>query len=145
MSDENVALTYRWFEEVWNKGRAEAIDEMFAVDGIARGLGEAGVDVVGPAGFKPFFEKLRGAFPEFALTIEDTIAAGDKVAARWTVRAVHRGDHLGIPATGNEATFSGMSIVRIQDGKIVEAWNNWDILALMQQIGALQPAATLLE
>lgn len=85
MSDENVALVYRWFEEVWNKGRAEAIDEMFAVDGIAHGLGEAGVDVEGPAGFRPFFEKLRGAFPEFQVTIEDTIAEGDQVAARWTV------------------------------------------------------------
>ncbi len=145
MLDANVALIYRWFEEVWNQGREEAIDEMFAVDGIAHGLGEAGVDVVGPAGYKPFFEKLRGAFPEFELTIEDTIAAGDKVAARWTVRVVHRGDHLGIPATGNEATVSGMSIIRIGDGKIVEAWNNWDILGLMQQIGALQPPPTLLE
>lgn len=53
MSDENVALTYRWFEEVWNKGRAEAIDEMFAADGIAHGLGEAGVDVEGPHRRRP--------------------------------------------------------------------------------------------
>ena len=145
MSEENVALIYRWFDEVWNKGRAEAIDEMFAVDGIARGLGEAGIDVKGPAGFKPFFEKLRGAFPEFEVTIEDTIAEGDKVTARWTTRLTHKGDQLGIPATGKQATVSGMSIVRIGDGKIVEAWNNWDIYGLMQQIGALQPAATLLE
>lgn len=145
MSDENVALVYRWFEEVWNEGRAEAIDEMFVADGIAHGLGEAGVDVEGPPGFKPFFEKLRGAFPEFALTIEDTIAEADKVAARWTVQLTHRGDHLGIPATGRQATVTGMSIIRIKDGKIIEAWNNWDIFGLMQQIGATQPAATLLE
>ena len=145
MSNENVALIHRWFEEVWNKGRAEAIDEMFAVDGIARGLGEAGVDVVGPAGYKPFFEKLRGAFPEFELTIEDTVADADKVAARWTARMTHKGDQLGIPATGRQAVVTGMSIVRIKDGQIIEAWNNWDILALMQQIGAMQPAATLLE
>ena len=145
MSDENVAFTHRWFEEVWNKGRAEAIDEMFAVDGIAHGLGEAGVDVEGPAGFKPFFEKLRGAFPEFVLTIEDTIAEDDKVAARWTVQLTHEGDQLGIPATGRQATVTGISIVRIKDGKIIEAWNNWDIFGLMQQIGAMQPQATLLE
>lgn len=145
MSEENVALIHRWFEEVWNKGREEAIDEMFAADGIARGLGEAGVDVIGPAGYKPFFEKLRGAFPEFEVTIEDTIAEGDKVAARWTVRATHLGDHLGIAATGRQASVTGMSIVRIGDGKIVEAWNNWDILGLMQQIGAFQTAPTLLE
>jgi steroid delta-isomerase-like uncharacterized protein len=145
MSNENVALIYRWFEEVWNQGRAEAIDEMFAADGIAHGLGEAGMDVEGPAGFKTFFEKLRGAFPEFEVTIEDTIAEADKVVARWTARLTHKGDQLGIPATGKQATVSGMSIVRIRDGKIVEGWNNWDILSLMQQIGALQPAVTLIE
>lgn len=145
MREENVALTYRWFEEVWNKGRAEAIGEMFAVDGIAHGLGEAGVDVIGPAGYLPFFEKLRGAFPEFLLTIEDTIAEGDKVAARWTAQLTHRGDQLGIPATGRQATITGIAIVRIKDGKIIEAWNNWDIFGLMQQLGAMQPPATLLE
>jgi steroid delta-isomerase-like uncharacterized protein len=145
MSDENVALMYRWFEEVWNKGRIEAIDEMFAADGVAHGLGEAGVDVQGPEAFKPFFEKLRGAFGTFEVTIEDTIAEADKVAARWTVRLTHTGDQLGIPATSKEATVSGMSIIRVRDGKIAEGWNNWDILGLMQQVGALRPAVTLLE
>jgi steroid delta-isomerase-like uncharacterized protein len=145
MSDENVALMYRWFDEVWNKGRAEAIDEMFAADGIAHGLGEAGVEVRGPAEFKPFFAKLRGAFPEFEVTIEDTIAEADQVAARWTARLTHQGDHLGIPATGKKAIVSGMSIIRVRDGQIIEGWNNWDIMGLMQQIGALQPATTLLE
>jgi steroid delta-isomerase-like uncharacterized protein len=145
MSKENVALIYRWFDEVWNKGRAEAIDEMFATDGIAHGLGEAGIDVRGPAAFKPFFEKLRGAFPQFEVTVEDTIAEADQIAARWTARLTHGGDQLGIPATNRQATVSGMSIVRIRDGQITEAWNNWDIHGLMQQIGAMQPAATLLE
>lgn len=145
MLDENVGLMYRWFEEVWNRGRAEAIDEMLAADAIVHGLGEAGVEVTGPAGFKPFFEKLRGAFPELAVTIEDTIAEADKVAARWTVRVTHKGAQLGIPATGKQVMVTGMSIIQAKDGKIIEAWNNWDILGLMQQLGALQPAATLLE
>lgn len=145
MSDENVALMHRWFEEVWNKGRSGAIDEMLAADGVAHGLGETGVDVVGPEGFKPFFEKLRGAFGEFEVTIEETVAEGDKVAARWTVRLTHTGDQLGIPATGKRAIVSGMSIIQVSDGKIAEAWNNWDILGLMQQVGAMRSAVTLLE
>lgn len=118
---------------------------MFATDGIAHGLGEAGIDVTGPAEFKPFFEKLRSAFPQFELTIEDTIAEADKVAARWTARLTHGGDQLGIPATNRQVTISGISIVRIRDGQIIEAWNNWDIHGLMQQIGTTPPAATLLE
>lgn len=144
MSKENVALVYRWFDEVWNKGRAEAIDEMFAADGIAHGLGEVGVDVKGPAAFKPFFEKLRGAFSDFEVTVEDALAEDDKVAARWTARLTHAGDQLGIPATNQQAVVSGMTFARVKDGQIIEAWNNWDIHGLMQQLGAAQPAATLL-
>ncbi len=145
MSTENAALMRRWFDEVWNKGRAEAIDEMFAADGIAYGLGEAGVDVCGPVAFKPFVERMRGAFPNFELTIDDTITEGDKGAARWTARMTHRGDHLGLPATGKQVVITGMSIIRVRDGQIVEGWNNWDISGLMQQLGADRPAATLLE
>jgi steroid delta-isomerase-like uncharacterized protein len=145
MSDENVALIYRWFEEVWNKGRAEAIAEMLAADGLVHGLGETGVDVRGPEGFLPFFEKLRGAFSDLEVTIEDTIAEADKVAARWVVRLTHEGDQLGIPATGRQAAVTGMSIIQVRDGRIIEAWNNWDILGLMQQLGAIQTATTLIE
>jgi steroid delta-isomerase-like uncharacterized protein len=145
MSDENVALMYRWFEEVWNKGRAEAIAEMLAADGLVHGLGETGVDVRGPEGFMPFFEKLRSAFSDFEVTIEETVAEADKVAARWVVRVTHEGDQLGIPATGRQAAVTGMSIIQVRDGRIIEAWNNWDILGLMQQLGAIQTAATLIE
>ena len=64
MSEENKALIRRWFEEVWNKGREEAIDEMFAEDGIAHGLAdESGEDMRGPTDYKPFFRKFREAFP----------------------------------------------------------------------------------
>ncbi|HEX8845046.1 MAG TPA: ester cyclase [Pyrinomonadaceae bacterium] len=137
MSKENVALIHRWFEEVWNKGRAEAIDEMFAEDGIAHGLGSEGETLQGPAGFRPFFENFRGAFPDIRVTIEDTVAEGDKLAARWVGRMTHRGDHLGVPASGQAAEITGMCIVRIRDGQIVEAWNNFDMMGLMQQIGAI--------
>ena len=145
MSSENIALIHRWFDEVWNKGRAEAIDEMFAADGVAYGLGEAGIDVRGPSAFKPFFEKLRSAFPDFEVTIEDAISEGDKVAARWTAKMTHQGDQLGLRASGKRVTVTGMSMVRIRNGQIVEGWNNWDIFGMMQQIGAGPAPATLLE
>lgn len=132
----NKALVRRWFEEVWNKGRAEAIDEMFASDGIAHGLsGDAENPLKGPANFKPFHEMFRGAFPDVEVIVEDTIAEADKVAARCSVRGKHAGDHLGVAATNAPVDFSGISIVRIKDGKIVEAWNNFDFLRMNQQIG----------
>lgn len=140
MSDANKDLMRRWFAEVWDKGRAEAIDEMFAADGVAYGLGEAGIDVRGPADFKLYFAKLRGAFPEFEVKIEDVIAEGDKVAARWSARMVHRGDQLGVAASGRQVNVTGMSFIRVRDGKIVEGWNNWDIFGMMQQINEAEPS-----
>ena len=138
MSDENAALIRRWFEEVWNKGREEAIDEMFAAEGIAHGLAdEAGNDLRGPRDYKPFFHKFRSAFPEIEVVVEDTVAEGDKVAARCLVRGKHQSDSLGFAATGQSTEFTGITIVRIEKGKIVEAWNNFDFMTMYKQLGAL--------
>ena len=135
-SEDNKAFVRRWFEEVWNKGREEAIDEMFAADGLAHGL-EGDEPIRGAAAFKPFFRKFREAFPEIKVTVEDAIAEGDKVAARCSVRGRHRGDTLGFAATQQPVEFTGMTIVRISQGKIVEAWNNFDFMKMFQQLGAL--------
>ena len=137
-SNESMEVLHRWFEEVWNKKREEAIDEMFAEEAVAHGLlDENGEELRGPAGFKPFFRKFRDAFPDIEVTIEDCICEGDRAAARCTVRAKHTGEGLGVAATNNPVEFTGMAIVRVQDGKIVEAWNNFDFMSLNQQIGLL--------
>jgi steroid delta-isomerase-like uncharacterized protein len=141
--DENKALAHRWFEEVWNKGRAEAIDEMLDPNVIVHGLGKDGTDLRGPAGFKSFHEKFIGAFPDIRITVEDVIAEGDRVAIRFSGSASHRGDHLGVPATQRPVTFTGMGFIRCRNGKIVEGWNNFDAMGLMQQIGAVPPADVL--
>lgn len=87
MSEENKALVRRWFEEVWNKGRADAIDEMFAADGIAHGLADdSGSPLRGTDGFRVFHQKFRSAFPDLVVTVEDAIAEGDTVVARCRVR-----------------------------------------------------------
>ena len=138
MTKENRALIHRWFEEVWNKGRTDAIDEMFAADGIAHGLSdESGQPLRGPAGFKAFHQKFREAFPDIIVTIEDTVSEGDKIAARCRVRGKHTGDTLGYAATHKPVEFTGMTIIRISDGQIVEAWNNFDFLTMYQQMGVI--------
>ena len=138
MAEENKALIRRWFQEVWNKGREEAIDEMFAEDGIAHGLAdESGQEMRGPTDFKPFFRKFRTAFPDIEVVVEDTVTEGDKVAARCTVRGRHQSDSLGIAATQKPMEISGITIVRVRDGKIVEAWNNFDFMTMFRQLGAL--------
>ena len=135
---ENHELIRRWFEEVWNKGRAEAIAEMFADDGIAHGLSDD-VDnpLRGPQGFLPFHAQFREAFPNIEVIVEDQIAEGDKVATRCSVRGKHAGDSLGFAATELPVEFTGVTITRIKDGKIIEAWNNFDFMKMYKQLGAI--------
>ena len=135
---DNKALTRRWFEEVWNKGRDDAIDEMMAPEGVAHGLEEAGGRLSGPAAFKRFYNQFRSGFPDTRVTIDQIIAEGDLVAVRFTARATHAGDGLGIKATGRPVTVTALAMARWRDGRIVEAWNEFDVAGLLRQIG---PAA----
>jgi steroid delta-isomerase-like uncharacterized protein len=144
MSIENVALVHRWFDEVWSQGREGAIEELLAEDAVVHGLGEPGIDVRGPAAFKPFFARLRATFPDLQIRVEQTVAEGDWVASRWTARMTHQGEQLGVPASRQPVVVTGMSMGRFRDGQLVEGYNNWDQLSLMQQIGAAPGAARLL-
>jgi steroid delta-isomerase-like uncharacterized protein len=130
------AVVRTWFEEVWNQGREETIDRLLARDGVAHGL--PGGDVMrGPEAFKPFFRNFRGAVPDIHIEVVQTVTEGDRVAVHCRVKGTHRGPLLGIPATGKPADFSGIVILRIRDGQIVEAWNHFDFLGFYQQLGLL--------
>jgi steroid delta-isomerase-like uncharacterized protein len=138
MSEANKQLVRRWFEEVWNKGRADAIDEMFDENGIAHGLADDPANPIkGPTAFRPFHETFRQAFPNMVIDIEDLVAEGDRVAARCAVRAKHEGEFMGRAATQSPVEFTGITIVRIANGKIVEAWNNFDFMTMYKQVGHL--------
>ena len=138
MSEENKTLTYRWFEEVWNKGNADAISEMVTADVVIHGLTDAvGNPITNIDAFRSFHQQFRGAFPDINVVVEDSIAEGDKVAARCSVQAKHTGDSLGLTATNADVDFSGIAIVRIYNGKIVEAWNNFDFMRMNKQLGVL--------
>lgn len=138
MSEENKQLLRRWFEEVWNKGRADAIEEMFDEYGIAHGLSDDPSNPIrGPRDFRPFHTLFREAFPNMEIVVEDLIAEGDKAVARCSVRAKHEGDFLGRAGSQSPVEFTGIAIVRIENGKIVEAWNNFDFMTLHKQVGLL--------
>jgi steroid delta-isomerase-like uncharacterized protein len=134
--EDNKALVRRWFDEVWNKGHADAVARLFAEDGVAHGLSDDPAKPMrGPSGFLPFHGQFRGAFPDIEVVVEDQIAEGDLVATRCSVRGKHTGDHLGFAATHSPVEFTGMTITRIKDGKIVEAWNNFDFMKMYRQLG----------
>ena len=141
MSDQNTleankALIRRWFEEVWNQGRAEGITEMMAEDCIIHGLSEDG-QPMSRAAFFPFHTRFREAFPAIEVVVEDVITEGDTLAARCSVRGKHEGHSLGFKATGTTAEFDGMGIARVKDGRFVEVWNNFDFLKMYKQLGAI--------
>src|SRR5262249_34845690 len=140
---EGRELIRRWFREVWNEGKEEAIDELMAPDCVAHGLGHGARDLNGLEGFKEFYARFRGAFPDTCITVEDAFEQEDRVAARWVATGTHHGDHLGLLASGRPFRVTGMTILRCRDGRIVEGGNEFDSLGLMQQIGAL-PSMQLL-
>lgn len=89
-------------------------------------------------------ERLRGAFPDINIVVEDAFGAEDKVIVRWSATTTHRGDHLGMPASGKPVRISGMTIARIRDQQIIEGWDNWDQLGMLKQIGAYGSSQTTL-
>jgi len=138
MSEENKALIERWFEEVWNQGNAKVIDELLAEDGVIHGLADAnGQPVRGIEAFHEFHNQFRGAFSNLNISVDDVVAEGDRVVARCSVRGQHTGESLGFAATNAPVQFEGIAIVRIKDGKIVEAWNQFDFLEMNKQLGVL--------
>lgn len=137
MSSDPHKIVHRWFEEVWNQGREETVDELFAPDGVAHGLGEGTADVRGPAGFKVFLRNMRSAFPDVHLRIEDTIVDGGKAVVRFAFEGTHLGEGLGVPASGRRVSVAGIVIVRVAGDQIAEGWNSWDQLGLLRQLGAV--------
>ena len=111
---------------------------MIADDCVIHGLGDAtGQPVTGPSEFKSFHATFREAFPDITVSVDDTVAEGDKVAARCSVYGKHAGDSLGFEATQAPVEFTGITIVRIKDGRIAEAWNNFDFMRMYKQLGII--------
>ena len=122
MRNVQSTLLYKWFDEVWNKDDENAIDKLMASDSSAKGILKD-EQPKGPAGFKIFFNDFRSRFHDVKVDVEDAISQDDIESARTTVSAVHT-------ASGKKVSFSGMCRVKVRDGKIAEAWNNYDFLDL---------------
>jgi steroid delta-isomerase-like uncharacterized protein len=140
VSEENKALIRREVEEVFSaQGDLEVADEIFAPEYVSHDP-QSPEDVRGPEGAKEFAMMYRNAFPDVQLSIEDQVAEGDKVVTRWIGRGTHQGELMGVAPTGNQVRVAGMTISRIEEGKIVEEWEIYDTLGMMQQLGAIPSA-----
>ena len=135
--EENKENARRAIEEVMNKGNLSLADELVDANYIGHAPGMP--DFKGPEGFRQYMTMMRTAFPDIHLTVEDTVAEGDKVVNRYTGRGTHKGELMGIAPTGKQITIAGMVISRYVGGKQVEAWVSSDLLGMMQQMGVVPP------
>lgn len=137
--DDHKALVRRYFEDApFNPG---ACDEIFAPTFLFHTLQRAGltpqVAESTPAGEKAAYEQIKDIWDGWHITVDEMIAEGDRVMARWTSHGTQIGELNGLPSTGNEVTFTGINIFRIADGKIAEVWDLYDRLWMWQQLGVL--------
>jgi len=137
MSEENKAIIRRVIDEVLNgQGNLDVADELFAPDYVGHNPASP-VDTRGPEGVKGFASMFRSAFPDVHFSVEDQVAEGDKAVTRWRGSGTHQGNLMGLAPTGNRVSFVGITINRLEDGKVAEEWQIFDALGMMQQLGAI--------
>jgi steroid delta-isomerase-like uncharacterized protein len=136
--EENNTIAKRFFQEAWNHGNFAVLEELTTPETVdystLHGHTERGTE-----SFRKIISMFRAGFPDLHLTINDEIYAGDKVVHRWTLKGTHAHEFMGIPATGKSVEFTGMTIVRMKDGKLAERWSNIDMMRLLQELGVVPP------
>jgi predicted ester cyclase len=139
--EQNKQMISRYFEEVWNQGKLEVLDELIAPNYINHSP-KAPNPKPGPEGLKPIVAALRKGMPDVKYTIQDMVVSSDKVAVRLIITGTHTGDLFGIAPTGKKVAFNQFQIERIENGKIVEHWRQTDDLGMMKQLGLLPDKLT---
>jgi predicted ester cyclase len=139
-TEQNKAVYRRWLEECWSgddsdlQGDIDLQDRLVDVDVVDHNP-VPGVPT-GLDGQRAVLGMYRAAF-DIETKLDLLLADGDHVAGRWTARFIHKGDFMGIPPTGKQATVTGMNIARFRNEKIVEFWHQEDVMSLMRQLGVL--------
>ena len=135
MSEDNKALARRSWEIV-NQRSPDLIEEVYPPDFVWH---EPDQDIRGYEQAKQFVSTFLQAFPDINIGVEDVIAEGDKVVSRYTIRGTHQGELMSIAPTGKEVTITGIDVLRIAEGKVVERWAEGNDLEMMQQLGVVPP------
>ena len=126
MHDPKSTLSYRWFQEVWNEGREDLIEDLMTEQSIVHGIAEG--QSKGAEGFKSFYRNFKNQFRDIRVDIQEALSQDNLECALTNVTATHN-------ETGTKVSFSGLCMVRYEEGKIAEAWNHYDFLSMHQQLG----------
>lgn len=134
MSAETNKQSMQLFTEFINTANERLANELIAQDAIFHVPGQ-GEPMQGPAGYLAIIAMMRAGFPDIQWTLEETIAEGDRIAARFTMHGTHQGVFLGMRATGKQIAVQAMNFYRFSGSKIVEERGQPDLFGLLQQIG----------
>lgn len=129
--DANKALVRRNFEAIWSQGNLAVADELLAPDYVGH-IATLPDAIHGTEAFKQLIAMYHCSFPDTRFEIQDQIAEGNKVATRWIAYGTHRGEFMGIAPSGEAMSVTGMSFHRIENGRILESWDDWDALSMLQ-------------
>lgn len=132
--NENKAVSRRVIEEGFNKGDLSVVDQCLSPNHMSYDPNNPPGYMPGPEGMKQIIRTYRAAFPDLHFTIDEQICEDDRVVTRWTSRGTHKGPLMELGPTGKTVTVTGMTIDRIQHGKIMESWVNWDAAGMMSQL-----------
>jgi steroid delta-isomerase-like uncharacterized protein len=136
VTSEVNKLTMQRFVEFINTASETLAEELVSPNAIFHVPGSA-EPMRGPAGYLAIIEMMRTGFPDIQWTLEEMVAEGDKVAARFIMRGTHHGMFFGVPPTGKKIEVQAMNMYRLSNGKFVEERGQPDMLGLLQQIGAV--------
>ncbi len=129
---DNSKILVRWFEEVWNQKKLETVDEIFTPDTVVH---DGAITTKGPKAFKDFYARIQTMFSDVRITPDEGFSNNHYGCLRWTATMKHTGDGLGIPATGRNLMTTGIAMARFDAaGHMVEVWQNWDMMHVMEQI-----------
>lgn len=136
-SQDNRALVSRIAHDIWNRGDLSVVDQVMSPEGKYHGP-----HMPGGTGTREDWRRAigmyRAAFPDSHVTYEDLIVSGNVVVGRWSATATHTGELPGVPPTGKPIAIGGITIYRIEGDRIVEAWEQLDMLGMWRQIGVIQ-------
>lgn len=136
---DNKQIARRFMDECWNQGKLESIRELMSEscrhhDPVFPSLAS------GAENIKRHIATCRSGFPDLKFTIDDTVAERNEVVHHWTAQGTHKGQFLGMQPTNKQATVTGTSIFRIENGKISEQWSDWNLMSMMEQLGVTAPS-----
>lgn len=132
-TDANKAIVRRFVQEIFEEGRADAVDELVATDFTSQTFG---ITADGQATLKAAMTRVHAGLTDVAFTIDDIVAEDDRVAVRLTARATATGDFMGMPAAGRSYEIGEAHFFRVRGGTVVEHWHQYDAAGMMKQLGS---------